>query len=92
MGFDYRAYTGLGAQTLGGHTQNLVHQDPGERGSDPQQTDPDVPGRVPASLGRRGSAPACCRAGGAECGSACTGPLEGGAIVVTSTIAWPRVK
>ena len=33
--FDSRTYTGLGKQTLGGHKQNLVHQDPGERSSDP---------------------------------------------------------
>ena len=30
-----RTYTGLGKQTLGGHKQNLVPQDPGERSSDP---------------------------------------------------------
>ena len=30
-----RTYTGLGKLTLGVHKQNLVHQDPGERSSDP---------------------------------------------------------
>ena len=32
-----------GKQTLGGHKQNLVHQDPGERRVTPQETDPDLP-------------------------------------------------
>ena len=35
VGFAYRIYTALGKQTLGGHKQNLVHQDPGERSRDP---------------------------------------------------------
>ena len=32
-----------GKQTLGGHKQNLVHQDPGGRFSDPTRTDSDRP-------------------------------------------------
>ena len=37
VGFDYRTYTGLGKQTLGGHKKKKpwVHQDLGERSSDP---------------------------------------------------------
>ena len=39
----------LGKQTLGGHKKNLVHQDPGERSSDPQETDSDLPASVQES-------------------------------------------
>ena len=43
MGFDYRTYTGLGKQTLGGHKQNLVHTRTQEKGAvTPQETDPDL--------------------------------------------------
>ena len=43
MGFDYRTYTGLGTQTLGGHKQNLVHTRTQEKGAvTPQETDPDL--------------------------------------------------
>ena len=35
MGYDYRTSIGRGKQTLGGYKQKLVHQDPGERSSDP---------------------------------------------------------
>ena len=44
MGFDYRTYTGLGKQTLGGHKQNLVHTRTEEKGAvTSQKTDPDLP-------------------------------------------------
>ena len=44
MGFDYRTFTGLGKQTLGGHKQNLVHTSTQEKGAvTPQGTDPDLP-------------------------------------------------
>ena len=51
MGFDYRTYTGLGKQTLGGHKQNLVHTRTQEKGAvTPQETDPDLLMSVPKSL------------------------------------------
>ena len=51
MGFDYRIYTGLGKQTLGGHKQNLVHNRTQEKGAvTPQGTDPDLPVSVQESL------------------------------------------
>ena len=44
MGFDYRTYTGLGKQTLGGHKQNLVCPRTQEKGAvTPQENEPDLP-------------------------------------------------
>ena len=44
MGSDYRTYTGLGKQTLGGHKQNLVHTRTQEKAAvTPQETDLDLP-------------------------------------------------
>ena len=41
---DYRTYTGLGKQTLGGQKQNLVPTRTQEKGPvTPQETDPDMP-------------------------------------------------
>ena len=52
MGFDYRTYTGLGKQTLGGHKQNLVRTGTQEKGAvTPQETDPDLPVNVQESPG-----------------------------------------
>ena len=49
--FDYRTYTRLGKQTLGGHRQNLVHIRTQEKGAmTPQETDPDLPVSVQESL------------------------------------------
>ena len=46
-----RTDTGLGKQTLGGHTQNLVHTRTQEKGAvTPQGTDPDLPVSVQESL------------------------------------------
>ena len=43
MGFDYRTYTGLRKQTIGGHKQNLVSTRTREKGAvTPQETDPDL--------------------------------------------------
>ena len=43
MGFDYRTYTGLGKQTLGGHKQNLVCTRTQEKGVvTPQGTEPEL--------------------------------------------------
>ena len=51
MGFDYRTYTGLGNQTLGGPKENLVHTRAQEEGAvTPQETDPDLPETVQESL------------------------------------------
>ena len=38
MGFDYRTYTGLGKQTLGGHKQNLCAPGP----KDPTETETEL--------------------------------------------------
>ena len=51
MGFDYRTYTGLGKQTLGGHKQNLVGTRTQEKGAvTPQETETDLPLSVQESL------------------------------------------
>ena len=51
MGFDYRTYTGLRKQTLGGNRQNLVHTRTQEKGAvTPEETDPDLPVSVQESL------------------------------------------
>ena len=51
MGFDYRTYTGLGKQTLGGHKQNLVYTRTLEiEAVTPQETDPDLSVSVQESL------------------------------------------
>ena len=42
MGFDYRTYTRWGNRLLQGANKTLVLQDPGERLSTPQETDPDL--------------------------------------------------
>ena len=58
-------------------TKLYVHQDPGERSSDPTRDWPDLP--VSRHPWRRcGSVVACCRVGGTACSSACRGPFEGG--------------
>ena len=51
MGFDYRVYTGLGKQTLGGHKQNLICTRTQEKGAvTAPETHPDFPGSVQESL------------------------------------------
>ena len=50
MGFDYRNYTELGQQSLGGHKQNLVCTRTQEKGVvTPQETGPDLPVSVQKS-------------------------------------------
>ena len=50
MGFDYRTYTGLEKQTLGGHKQNLVcTRTQGREAVTPQKTDPNLPVSVQES-------------------------------------------
>ena len=49
---------------LEGHTQNLVYARTQEKGAvTPEEADPGLPVSVQESLGRRGSAGACCRVG-----------------------------
>ena len=51
MGFDYRTYTGLGKQTLGGQKQKLVCTRTQEKGAvTPHETGPDFPVSVQESL------------------------------------------
>ena len=51
MGFDYRTYTGLGKQTLGGHKQNLMPTRTQEKGAViPQEIEPNLPVSVQESL------------------------------------------
>ena len=77
MGSDYRIYIGLEKQSLAGRKQNLVCTRTQEKGAvTPQETDPDL--SVSVLWQRCGSVVACCRAGGTEYSSACTGPFEGG--------------
>ena len=50
MGFDYRTYTGLEKQTLGGQEQNLVCTRTWEKAAmTPQETEPDLPMSVQES-------------------------------------------
>ena len=94
MGFDYRIYTGLGKQTLGGHKQNLVHTRTQEKGAvTPPETDPDLPVSVPESGGGVGWRwPA---AGlGAPSEALCVWDLlkEAAIIFITPTIVWSQVR
>ena len=51
MGLDYRTYTELGKQTLGGHKQNLLCTRTQEkRAVTLQETDPDLPVSIQESL------------------------------------------
>ena len=60
-------------------TRPCVHQDPGERSSDPLKTDSDFPVSVQVCLQEKhGSAVACCRFEGNEWGSGCMGPFQWG--------------
>ena len=50
MGFDYRASTELGKQTLGGHKLNFMSTRTKEKGAvTPQETEPDLPVSVQES-------------------------------------------
>ena len=85
MGFDYRTYTGLGKQTLGGHTQSLVCTRTQEKGAvTPQETDPDLPGSVQES-------PAEARVRSTD--EAVRALVKEVAIIfITSTMVWSQVK
>ena len=70
MGFDYKTYTKLEKQTLGGHTQSLVCTGTQEKGAvTPQETEPALPGSVQES-------PAEARVRSTD--EAVPGPCEGG--------------
>ena len=93
MGLDYRTYTGLGKQTLGGHKQNQEKTQ--EKGSMiPQETEPDLPVSVQefpveAWIGKGPAA-------GSGALSAAVGAWdvlkELAIIFITSTIVWSLVK
>ena len=60
-------------------TESGAHQDPGERSSDPLKRLTQTCPWVSRSLSQKcGSAVACCRVRGTECGSACMRSFEGG--------------
>ena len=72
MGFYYKASTGLGKQTLGGHKQNLVCTRSQEEGAvTPQEIDPDLPVSVQESPMEEWVGSRLLQ------GSGCTGPFEG---------------
>ena len=72
MGFDYRTYTGLGKQTLGGHKQNLVCTRTQEKGAVTlRETEPDFPVSVQKSLAETWLGSGLLWGRGTECGSAC---------------------
>ena len=54
-----------------------AHQDPGERSHDPTRDWPRLARECPGVSGGAWVVLACCRVGGTECSSACTGPFEG---------------
>ena len=79
MEFDYRTFTGLGKQTLGGHKQNPVHTKTQEKGAvTPQEAEPGLPVSVQGSLAEAWVGGGLLQGWGTECISACMGPFEGG--------------
>ena len=88
-----RTYTGLG-NTLGGHKQNLVHQDPGERSSEPTRDWPrlacECPGLPMGGVGRWWPAAG---SGALSVAVHAWDLLKHIAIIfITSTIVWPQVN
>ena len=79
VGFDYRTYTGLGKQTLGrAQTKPCVHQDPGERSSDPTRDWARLACEYPGiSDGGVGQQVAYSEVRGTEYNSAGISPFEG---------------
>ena len=74
-GFDYRTYTGLGKQILGGHKQNLGCTRTQEKEAvTPQETDPDLPRSL---QWRHGLVVVSCRIEGSKCSNTCMGSFEG---------------
>ena len=68
VGIDYRTYTGLGKQTLGGHKQNLVHTRRKQQWPHKRLTQTFLWAGVSAEVWVRGG---CCRVGVTEGGSVC---------------------
>ena len=73
VGFDYKLTQEWETDSWKSQTKPFVHQDPGERSSNPQETDPDLPVCVQES-----PTVVYCRIKDTECGNVCTGPFEGG--------------
>ena len=65
-------------QILGGHKQNLVHQDPGKGSVTPQETDPDLPVSIQEFPAQVWVMVACCRNGGTDYSSTGMRYFEGG--------------
>ena len=59
-------------------TKPCAHQDPGERSSDRQETDPDLPVSAQGSPAEAWAGGGLLQGQGTECSSACMGPFEGG--------------
>ena len=94
MGFDYRTYTGLGKQTLGGHRQNLVHIRTQEKGAvTPQETELGLPMSVQESPVEAWVGSGLLQ-GRRHCVRQCVWNLlkEVAIIFITSTIGWPQVN
>ena len=94
MGFDYRTYTGLGKQTLGGHKQNLVPTRAQEKGAVTLQELIQTCLRVSRGLWqRRGFAMPCCRVGTLSAAVRAWGLWEEVAIIfIPSTTVWFQVE
>ena len=79
MGFDYRTFTGLGKQTLGGHKQKHISTRTQEKGAvPPQETEPDLPVSVQESLVEAWVDSGLLQYLGTEYNSAGISPFEGG--------------
>ena len=59
-------------------TKPCAHQDPGERSSDRQETDPDLPVSAQGSPAEAWAGGGLLQGQGTGCRSACVGPFEGG--------------
>ena len=95
MGFDYRTYTGLGKQTLGGQEQNPMCIRTQEKGAvTPKETDPKLPVSVQESLAEVWVGGSLLLGQGAMCAAVSAQDLlkEVAIIFITSTIVWSQVK
>ena len=79
-----------GNRLLEGTNRTCVHQDPGERSSDPTRHWPRLADVSRSLQQRRGSAVACCKVEGTECSSALLKNVD--TIFITSTIVWPQLN
>ena len=94
MGLDYRIYTELGKQSLGGHKQNLVYTGTQEKGVvTSQETGPDLPVSVQSLQQRCGWAVAYCRVEALSAAVSAWNLLKEVTIIfITSTTVWSQVK